>query len=144
VRRAFRVAATFAGAAAGAAAFAPAAGAATAVPNTTAAPVFNNCPAGTSHYVHLYFSPSKHHGPQCLGYNGTHYFPNSKSPTGVLYSAFCPGNNNGYIFWWDPASGYQNYHFIAGGNGLRGYLDVSEVYISGHTGNATCPAQGPG
>jgi hypothetical protein len=128
MRRAFRVAATFAGAAAGAAAFAPAAAAATVVPDRPDTIVFNNCKAGESHFVHLYFPASRHHGPQCLGYDGSHaWYPDE------VYQKYCAGNNFGYI-------GILGHVYSFGpGQRASGNFPVSFVTITGHTGNATCP-----
>lgn len=127
MRRAFRVAAVFAGAAAGAAAFAPAAGAATAVPDRPADIVFNNCTTGESHFVHLYFPPSKEHGPQCAGYNGYRYFG------GTEYSRFCAGNNYGWI------NIVGTYFSFSPGYRAAGNLPVESLSITGHTGSDTCP-----
>jgi hypothetical protein len=131
MRRAFRVVTAFAGAVAGASAFAPAAGAAIAIPDRPATVVFNNCKAGESDYVHIYFPASKHHGPQCMGYNGSRTFP------GTVIQSFCPGNNGGYAYF---ASG-TSMHFYPGSyttEWLPPYPKLTKIKITGHTGYASC------
>jgi hypothetical protein len=126
MKRAFRAAAAFAGAAAGAAAFATAPGVADATP---ARPdiILNNCTAGESHFVHIYFPPQAHHGPQCIGYNGTWGFAST------VISRFCAGNNigevelNGHLYTFGP------------GQKASGNYRLNLISITGHTGNATCP-----
>jgi hypothetical protein len=139
-RTTMRVSAVFTGAAALAAAYTPAATAAAGTQTIT----FNNCTAGESHYVHLYFPPSAHHGPQCFGYDGYKTFSDA------IWSKFCPGNNNGAIYgntFYFTADGVAAKHFsypFYAGEGTK-VMDISTTFnsltvsITGHTGNATCP-----
>lgn len=131
MRRAFRVAAAFAGAVAAASAFAPAAGAAATISNRPDI-ILNNCKAGESHFAHIYFLPSAHHGPQCLGYNGVWTFPG----TGTTISSICAGNN--YLWFeisdfWSHLSPGQTFSVLSG-------VRLDRISITGHTGNATCPS----
>jgi hypothetical protein len=131
MRRAFRVAATFAGTVAGASAFVPAAGAATAIPHRPDI-ILNNCKAGESHFVHIYFSPGAHHGPQCLGYNGVWTFPG----TGTEISSICAGNN---YLWFEISDSW--FHLSPGqASGFVSGARLDRISITGHTGNATCPS----
>jgi hypothetical protein len=97
MRKSFKVATVFTGAAAAAAVFAPAAGAATA----TADAVRYNCPIGprTAATV-LYWPTSKHHGPTCVSSIGL------ISVGDTYFSYFCAGNYFGVINFPDRVSRY--------------------------------------
>lgn len=89
MRKAFKVATVFTGAAACAAAFTPAAMAATVRPDTS----HRNCAGGgqlTTSMVFVWPSAA-HHGPTCVGgANGTGW-----THLGTDYISFCAGNNSG-------------------------------------------------
>ena len=133
MRKAFKVATAFTGAAACAAAFTPAAEAVTApAPKTQVVPdvVVKNCAIGgpTTSMVFTW-STAAHHGPTCVGSAGV---PGTKT-LNHFFSAVCTGNNIG---WLSSGNGFEN-HFGAG-NKLKEQF-VENVHISRHAGGATCP-----
>jgi hypothetical protein len=92
MRKAFRVATAFTGAAACAAAFTPAA--ATAAATTAKTQIgpdafHRDCPDYSTTSVHLYWPASKDHGPTCVGQLGT------TSLASNYFSGVCTGNNSG-------------------------------------------------
>jgi len=99
MRKSFRVATVFTGAAACAAAFAPAAGAATPAPGTTTriTPTGitpNDCTPGEWNWLHMYYTTAeKHPTPACYGGTGVYPIPGNKR-----FTKFCPGDNSGALF----------------------------------------------
>ena len=107
MRKSFRVATVFTGAAACAAGFTPAALAATATTTAKTQQMepdtfHRNCPGGyngpSTTSMHFYYPSSKDHGPTCVGQLG------STSLAGTFYEAACTGNNSGYYY--TPAGRY--------------------------------------
>ena len=138
MKRSFRVASVFTGAAAATAAFAPAAMAApttTEAPTTTTAvtpqtvPTVKNCVASTENWVHLYYTPTEKHGPACFGGYGTYAIK-----SGRYFQSVCAGNNYGYVI-------QSGHHYGFGkpeGTGLVWSGDaalITAVHISGHYAN---------
>ncbi len=107
MRKAFKVATVFTGAAACAAAcataLAPAAGAVTTMRAQQAVPATSkrNCAIGPR--THLRWSSggriAAHHGPTCVGGANS---PSKNAILGVTYTKYCPGNNFGDIFTNNP------------------------------------------
>jgi hypothetical protein len=91
MRKAFRVATAFTGAAACAAAFTPAAAAAATTAKTQVGPdtFHRNCPHYSTTSVHLYWPASKDHGPTCVGQLG------ESTLSGTYFRSVCTGNNSG-------------------------------------------------
>jgi hypothetical protein len=90
MRKSFRVATVFAGAAACAAAFAPAAGAAPATPKAITP---NDCTAGEYDWAHMWYTVAERHPtPACYGGTGGYRIPGSKR-----FVQFCPGGNSGFL-----------------------------------------------
>jgi hypothetical protein len=104
MKKPFRVATVFTGAAACAAAFTPAAAAMptaagatthdlapgiTATGNITAT---DDCGSATKGWLYLYYTASEHHGPICLGGIGT-----APLDPGTAMAGFCPGNTSGSL-----------------------------------------------
>ena len=143
MRRAFRVATAFAGAAACATAFAPAADAAVARPEAAtheAKPdiTVENCTSGTKQWMHLYWPASKKHGPTCFGFAG---------PTlvqSVSWSGVCGGDNYGTISGFTQ-SGVPELVNVTPGTGIYHFpyknhiLIVTEVSISHWIQGHSCP-----
>lgn len=98
MRKSFRVATVFTGAAACAAVFTPAAHAAPAAPGATAgitpkALTHNNCTAGELDWFHLYYTAAENHPtPACFAGTGTYVISSNKR-----FAFFCAGNNSGYL-----------------------------------------------
>lgn len=93
MRKAFKVATVFTGAAACATVFTPATAMATTTRPEQINGIIRNCPAGYNTSVHLYWFASEHHGPTCVGGSIQYAFP---SPRPRYYS-LCPGNNSGFF-----------------------------------------------
>ena len=132
MRKAFKVATVFTGAAACAAAFAPAAGAATAARTQPAEPAtsHHNCGGGRTTSTVFWWPSAAHHGPTCVGgYNNYH----SVTFLDTYYSGYCPGDNygwfNGRIYHYSPSKHKFSLHHVY----------VSDVSITGwsHAAN-TC------
>lgn len=98
MRKSFRVATVFTGAAACAAVFAPAAGAAPVAPGATGeitpkAVTGNNCTAGEWNWTHMWYTTSEKHSiAACFAGTGTYPIPGNKK-----FSYFCAGNNSGSL-----------------------------------------------
>lgn len=128
MKRSFKAATAFTGAAVCAVTMAPAAGAVTAVPETA-----QNCTAATATWVHLYYSSKQDHPtPACFGNNGPNYLTN-----GQKFSEMCTGNNYGIIKVAGEIEAFNS-------NALWIFappLKVSSVWITGHTAkySHTCP-----
>lgn len=141
MRKAFKVATVFTGAAACAAAFAPAAGAATTARNQQMEPATShrNCVVGpkTSSTV-LRWPTAAHHGPTCVS-----FFGNPGTPTLLgnnFFTFFCAGNNGGSIIYGPPAKPTRVYG-PGSGTGTLSH-DVRSVSIffwsnAGHLCNTT-------
>jgi hypothetical protein len=103
MKRSFRVATVFTGAAACAAAFTPGvATAATAKADLITPDIAHkNCPhtPALTKSVHFYYPPSAKHGPTCVAGDG------KTSLGGTVYSFICTGNN----FGWYDVNGSINY-----------------------------------
>jgi hypothetical protein len=138
MRRAFKVATVFTGAAACAAAFTPAAEAA---PMTTAKTelitpdtAHHDCavgPATTS--AVFYWLPSAHHGPTCVG--GDPDYDVNTSLGGNAFSKMCAGNNYGEFY---VVGDSIPFHFIPGQVSDIYDLPVSVVFISKWYGDYKC------
>lgn len=132
MRKAFKVAMVFTGAATCAAAFTPAAEAA---PATTVRiqpdVVLKNCTIGprTTSMVFTWFA-SQHHGPTCIGSGG-------KPGTVTVNHSFahgCTGDNFG---WTSNGDGFHS-PFTWGESAPSGF--IAKVHISGHAFDSnTCP-----
>ena len=142
MRRSFRVATVFTGAAALAGGFGPTALAATT--QTTAihpdTPTNRICGAnngGVSHWVHLYY-PNNDHPAEC--FHGSGY-----TNAGATIASFCPGNNGGYLhgsvsgvgstFHFGPGNGR---HPVSWFDGYRGNFHVGGISILSTAGTAKC------
>jgi hypothetical protein len=140
MRRSFKVATVFAGAAALAGGYGPTALAAT-TQATTAGITWGPCSTtGNSHWVHLYY-PGGDHADECFGFTGHH-------ATNATIASLCPGNNFGSIYSAATETA-QNYAFSPGKaarapmsywTGHGGDYHVGSLSISFWSGNATCPA----
>ena len=120
MKKSFRVAAVFTGAAAAIAGFAPAAGAATAAPDAAGA---GNCTAAKTQDLVLYYTASeKHPTPACV--SGFGYTPIGNR--NLHFQSYCGGRYSGY-FWIDGS----RKHFTAGivYHNLYG-AEISQVSLS--------------
>ena len=128
MKRSFKAATAFTGAAVCAVAMTPAVGAATVVPETA-----KNCTAADANWVHLYYSTEQRHSiPACFGNNGANYLTN-----GQKFSEGCTGNNYGFFVVGGTVESFKS-------NSLWIFAPpqkVTEVYIGGHTAkySHTCP-----
>jgi hypothetical protein len=120
MRRSFRVATAFTGAAAAVAGFAPAAGAATAAPDAAGA---GNCTTAKTQDLVLYYAASEHHAtPACV--SGFGYVPIGNRD--AHFKSYCGGRYSGY-FWINGSPR----HFTAGiiYHNLYG-AEISQVSLS--------------
>jgi hypothetical protein len=144
MRKAFKVATVFTGAAACAAAFMPAAEAA---PTATAKTqqigpdiIVKDCDAGQTTSVHFYWPSAAHHGPTCLGESGT------STLHGASFTGACTGNNWGWFSFSVPGvRSLTKIHFgqtevFSFANDFGGDAKVYKVHISGWSGGWTCAA----
>jgi hypothetical protein len=143
MRRSFRVATVFAGAAAITAGFGPAAFAAeNATPAAVDGPeVCGANTGGISHWLHLFY-PNDDHAAECLR-TGT-------SPITVngTITAFCAGSTSGYLYGQDTANGkFVPYDFFPETNGRTGFLtsgdevtnlNLVSAYAFGREGGQKC------
>ena len=142
MRRAFKVATVFTGAAAAAAAFTPAVGAATAAGAQRMGPAesIRDCKAKTTTTsVVLVWPKFTNHGDTCVGDAhdpGDAAFLNSNG-----FSSYCPGNNVGNIL-----TRFRDFTFKQGttfhrflGSGLSS--DVKSVSIASFNGDDKCKTQ---
>jgi hypothetical protein len=134
MKRSFRVATVFTGAAACAVALAPTAHAAPAVPRATANGIIaNDCTNGEWNWLHMYYTAAERHSvPACFGGTGVFKIPGNKRFTG-----FCPGNNSGYI---QPKS-HGRVSFVGGGYSIHLFSEIiSKVSIVQHFagGSSSC------
>lgn len=139
MRKSFRVATVFTGAAACAAAFTPAA--ALAATATTMAKTQQmgpdtfhiNCPGGKTGApttsMHFYYAPSADHGPTCVGQLG------HTSLGDTFYWSYCAGNNSGHL----STPNVVDIHFYRSHDYLL-YGEVNNVTITGFAGGFKCPA----
>jgi hypothetical protein len=142
MRRAFKVATVFTGAAAAAAAFTPAAMAATATGAQRMEPATSsprNCNQNLLSTTSMVFTwlPSAHHGQTCIGDGDTRRRGIGTSPS-ANYGNYCAGNNSGYLYY----SGLRKKTFTPGHpgratSGLGGAF-VSFVSITGFHGSDKC------
>ena len=143
MKRSFRVATVFTGIAACATALAPPAEAAPAIPGATTTatagtPTVKKCTAGLGHWVHLYYTLSERHGPECFGGSGYIDFTGK-----TRFFKLCAGNNYGYVMLYSYSLPVT---FGPPGIGKTDSLSlfssiVSQIYISGHLDSytRTCP-----
>jgi hypothetical protein len=127
MRKSFKVATVFTGAAAAAAVFAPAAGAA-----TTTTPVTHhfNCTIGPrANATVLYWPTSKHHGPTCVSGSW-----GSTSLGNTYFTYFCAGPYSGAINF--PNGGYRLYSKGEGYGTLN--QEVTSVDLFGWNAGYTC------
>jgi hypothetical protein len=148
MKKSFRVATVFTGAAACAAAFAPTAAAA--MPETPGATAHNlaraaisgkECGSATVGWFEMYYEPSKDHGPVCLGGEGI-----ARLDTGPVLDGFCTGATRGSL---------KGYEFTSAG--IKSFrstwetprtltffvpFSISYVNLTGHSGPpyTNCPA----
>jgi hypothetical protein len=135
MRKAFKVATVFTGAAACAGAFAPAAGAATTVRAQQAEPATShwNCAIGPRTKAAVFVWPSDtHHGPTCVGDANEN---NQATSLGTYYNSYCPGNNYGYVF---TSLAGVSYRLHPGETRHSIYVNVPRVLISWFSGNDNC------
>ena len=153
MKRSFRVATVFTGAAAAAAAaaavtFTPAVnavampGAAAQVPKgqeVTPNITVENCNSGTRQWIHLYYTAAEHHGPVCLGHPGTYVVPNHNT----VFQSFCAGNNFGRIIGKNSGTnGTISSSSVTFGPGARNPIFLHSVTVidgRGQADNDTCP-----
>jgi hypothetical protein len=137
MRKAFKVATVFTGAAACTALFAPGAEAATAtaakpqliVPDTT----HKNCAIGPRTTSTVFYWPAaKNHGPTCVGGGGNYGI--STSLGGNVFTSYCPGNNFGIFTTTD--GGIRSYS--PGTEKIHLGVGVKEVSISFWEGGDKC------
>jgi hypothetical protein len=134
MKRSFRVATVFTGAAACAVGLAPAAHAAPA--NGATAKITprgitaNDCTAGERDWAHMYYTAAENHRtPACFAGTGVFTIPGNKR-----FTYFCPGNNSGYIYF---KGGRANQSFVADHNSYPLDSDiVSKISITQHFGTA--------
>ncbi len=102
MKKTFRVATAFTGAAACTAAFVPPAAATPGATAQEAQPniVVKHCDSTTKQWVHLYYTPAEKHGPACFGFTGLHFIGRN-----TAFSKICTGNNHGYIRYAFSAAG---------------------------------------
>jgi hypothetical protein len=138
MRKAFKVATAFTGAAVGAVAFTPTAMAAPTEPDNGP----YNCAAGYNTSVHLYWNASEHHGPTCFG-NHTFYSGFAGPPNGPRYDSLCPGNNIGQFASVSVNRNLVGLFPFGAGNGptrafgLHGEWAIS-IQINSWTGSHMC------
>jgi hypothetical protein len=141
MKRSFRVATVFTGAAACAAAFAPTANAAQVGPNGTTR-ITPDAKAGTcepgligASSLHLYYSPKQDHPDPACVYLSDGYVAigNGKAK----FSSYCGGGYSGYLY----IDG-SPHRFTKGDHHLYGQ-DVSGVYIDGNPGGSACTYSPP-
>ena len=138
MKRSFRVATVFTGAAACAIALTPAAEAAPMAPGGTAkitpATTGGNCnPSLSTTSLHLYYTPAEHHSlAACFAGGGTFTIGKGKK-----FQFYCAGQYSGHLF-----IGGQARHFTAGVHSLHG-ASVSKVSISRNNNSPQfCPPFG--
>jgi hypothetical protein len=145
MRKAFKVATVFTGAAACAAAcataLAPAAGAVTTMRAQQAVPATSkrNCAIGprTTSLV-LWWPAAAHHGPTCVGGANS---PSKNAILGVTYTKYCPGNNFGDIFTNNPNIPNPSIPFAPGQTTINfkaSHNHVASVTISRWHGASKC------
>jgi hypothetical protein len=104
MRRSFKLATVFTGAAALAGGYGPTALAATTQATAPDVHQWQQCGANNnnvSHYVHIYY-PKSGHVPMCLA--GPVGSPVNPLPTNATIYAYCPGNNSGALYGTTPGS----------------------------------------
>jgi hypothetical protein len=141
LRRSFKVATVFTGAAALAGGYGPTALAATAQTTAVHPDIANQeCGAnddGISNWVHLYY-PNDDHPAEC--YHGA-----GSTPAGATIASFCPGNNKGEVFGSVdgvtspfPFGAGDGRHPVSWYDGYAGNYHVTGIYIIGWSGDAKC------
>jgi hypothetical protein len=145
MKKPFRVATLFTGAAAAAAAFAPTAAA---MPATQAATTHKlapdasakDCGSATKGWTYLYYEASEHHGPICLG--GTGKVPLDSH---IKIAGYCAGANKGLFHAKVYTSqGLKSYSQIFDPRSIQSFshpVYMKSVYLSSHSGPPyfSCP-----
>jgi hypothetical protein len=141
VKRKFKLATIFTGAAAVTGGVAPAALAASAHTNVVRPDIVQNqiCGAnngGISHWFHAFY-PNDDHPAECFHGTGV------QNEKGVIHS-YCGGEAYGEYFGYLTTTGFYYHHSFGPGttratfSGGRGNLSLSELAISGWTGSDKC------
>jgi hypothetical protein len=145
MKRSFRVATVFTGAAA-AVSLTPAVNAVAMPGNAVQVPkaqeatpniTVENCNSGTRQWIHLYYTAAEHHGPVCLGHPGTYIVPNHNT----VFQSFCAGNNFGRIIGKNSDTNLSS-SSVTFGPGARIPIFLHSVTVidgRGQTDNDTCP-----
>jgi len=126
MRKAFKVATAFTGAAAAATVFTPAAAmAATALPDY--GPV--NCTGGAyTTSVHLNWLGSEHHGPTCFRGDAVAYSGFGTPPTAPKYGSVCPGSYIGHFGSVSRNGGPAGYFSFGSGVGPTRTFPTNKQY----------------
>ncbi len=144
MKRSFRVATLFTGAAA-AVALTPAVNAVAMPDNAAQVPkgqevtpniTVENCNSGTRQWIHLYYTAAEDHGPTCLGHPGTYIVPNHNT----VFQSFCAGNNFGHITGL-TSSGLEASNSFGPGN-VKFPINLHDVTVTqsrGESDSNTCP-----
>ena len=144
MKRSFRVATVFTGAAA-AMSLTPAVNALAMPGNLAQVPkgqevtpniTVENCNSGTRQWIHLYYTAAENHGPTCLGHPGTYVVPNHNT----VFQSFCAGNNFGVISGLNPSGAFRDVPITPGNEEVP--LDLHDVTVTqnvGETDSLTCP-----
>ena len=133
MRKAFKVATVFTGAAA-------AATATTVIPAHPAEAVIKDCVTHPNTSVHLYWSPSENHGPTCVG--NYQYYNNFRQANGayIHYVSLCAGNNDGWFDSFDsvgPSYYTHDYGTYAYGVENLGLYDTNALAVSNQSWHGT-------
>jgi hypothetical protein len=136
MKRSFKVATVFTGAAACAAAFAPTALAAPAAPGATAKVtpdiVGGDCPTNpfsSNNLLHLYYTPSEQHSlAACFGGKGIYTIGKGK-----YFSYYCAGQYSGHLW----VNGVKKV-FTAGTHHFTGSVSKVSISKSPHPYNSSC------
>ncbi len=94
-----------------------------------------NCNSGTRQWIHLYYTAAENHGPTCLAHPGIHAMP----PNTVIQS-YCAGNNFGSIIGIDPSGSLRSFLLSPGHVKVR--IDLHDVFVTQEVGESdsnTCP-----
>jgi hypothetical protein len=145
MKRSFRVATVFTGAAA-AVALTPALNAVAMPGNVAQVPkgqevtpniTVENCNSGTRQWLHLYYTAAEHHGPSCFGHPGSYTIPNSRT----AFASLCAGNNNGFLLGITRSGFFESVPFGPPDARLllNGMTDVTVTLTGGQSDSNTCP-----
>ena len=100
-----------------------------------------SCTSATTHWVRLYEYSG---GSLCIGFAGI-YYPPQNNWDNDHEVAFCAGNNSGSFAGYTETGVYKDFSFSPGDffwfySEPGGVLDITDVYITGYSGSATCPS----